>query len=65
MYYKDTNIYNQYLLQKDTAKLKRANLDYLIDIAINYENNFDDSSISSYIKYSGNLILFSFRKSRR
>lgn len=53
--YKDTNIYNQYLLQKDTAKLKRANLDYLIDIAINYENNFDDSSISSYIKYVDNL----------
>lgn len=53
--YKDTNIYNQYLLQKDTAKLKRANLDYLIDIAINYENNFDDNSISSYIKYVDNL----------
>ena len=53
--YKDTNIYNGYLLEKDTANLKRANLDYLIDIAINYENTFENSSISAYIKYVDNL----------
>lgn len=53
--YKETNLYNQYLLEKDTSKIKRANLDYLVDVAINYENSFDDSNISSYIKYVDNL----------
>lgn len=52
--YNQTNIYNQYLLEKDTAKMKKANLDYLIDIAINYENSFD-SNLSSYIKYVDNI----------
>ena len=53
--YKETNIYNQYLLQEDTAKIRKANLDYLIDIATEYENNFENVSISSYIKYIDNL----------
>ena len=38
--YKETNLYNQYLLEEDVSSIKRANLDYLIDIAINYENSF-------------------------
>ena len=53
--YKETNLYNQYLLEEDVSSIKRANLDYLIDIAINYENSFYDSNISSYIKYVDNL----------
>ena len=52
--YNQTNIFNQYLLEKDTLKMKKANLDYLIDIAINYENSFD-SNLSSYIKYVDNI----------
>ena len=52
--YKETNIYNEYLLEKDTAKMKKANLNYLVDIAINYENNFD-GSLSTYLKYVESL----------
>ena len=54
--YSETNVYNQFLLEMETSKLKIANLEYLIDIAINFEKSFNENSISSFLKYIDNLV---------
>lgn len=51
--YNETNIYNQYLID-DSASQKKANLDLLIEMAINYQKNVD-CSIGTYISYIDNL----------
>ncbi len=51
--YNDTNIYNQFLLD-DMSEQKRANLDLLVEMAINYESTTGES-IYSYITYIDNL----------
>lgn len=53
--YNQTSLYDSYLLEEDMSKLKLANLDYLVDIASNFENSFDDTSIFAYITYVDNL----------
>ncbi len=54
MIYKETNIYYQFSVQK-SAKLKKANLELLIDYAIKFENE-SKSNIDSYISYIDKLI---------
>ncbi len=52
--YKDTNIYYQFATQK-SAKIKKSNLDLLLEYAIKYESE-SDSNIDSYISYIDKLI---------
>lgn len=51
--YKDTNIYYQFALEEDAAS-KKANLDYLIELASNFYSTVGNT-LNSYIKYIDNL----------
>lgn len=51
--YKETNIYYQFALE-ELANIKKANLNYLIDLTIRYEKN-NINSLSRYIEYIDNL----------
>ncbi len=51
--YKDTDIYYQFALEENGAA-KKANLDYLIELASNYYSSVGNT-LSSYIKYIDNL----------
>ncbi len=52
--YKDTNIYYQLALEENSTS-KRANLDYLIELANNFYTNNIGNTLNSYIKYIDNL----------
>ena len=51
--YKDTNIYYQFALEENAAS-KKANLDYLIELASNFYSTVGNT-LNSYIKYIDNL----------
>ena len=51
--YKDTNMYYQFDLEED-AQSKKANLDYLIELASNFYS-YAGNTLNSYIKYVDNL----------
>ena len=51
--YKDTNIYYQFNLEDD-AESKKANLDYLVELASSFYMNISNT-LSSYIRYIDNL----------
>lgn len=51
--YKDTNIYYQFALEENAAA-KKANLDYLIELASNFYSNVGNT-LNAYIKYIDNL----------
>ena len=51
--YKDTNIYYQLALEND-ASSKKANLDYLIELASNFYSNISNT-LNSYIRYIDSL----------
>ena len=51
--YKDTNIYYQFALEDD-AESKKANLNYLIELASTFYSNIGNT-LNAYIKYIDNL----------
>lgn len=51
--YKDTNIYYQFALEEN-AESKKANLDYLIELASNFYSTVGNT-LNAYIKYIDNL----------
>lgn len=51
--YKDTNIYYQFALEEN-AEAKKANLDYLIELASSFYSNVGNT-LNAYIKYIDNL----------
>lgn len=51
--YKDTNIYYQFALEEN-AESKRANLDYLIELAANFYSTVGNT-LNAYIKYVDSL----------